>query len=307
MARHVANELDRDPGPEWLETPERGSLPTIRFMAWIALALGRPAARLLLYPICCYFFLFSARARAASKAYLRRVLDREPGVLHIVRHFHCFAATILDRAYLLNDQFERFDVRVVGADVIGPMLARGSGCILLGAHMGSFEVVRSVGRQAGVSGVSIAMFEDNARKIGSVIEAINPGLHRQVIALGQVDSVLKLEAALQRGEAVGILADRALTDEGSVECDFLGAPARFPTGPLRIAAVLKCPVVLMLGLYLGGNRYEVHFEPLAGMTGTRPVDRDQLVGDSLRRYAARLEHFCRVAPYNWFNFYDYWR
>ena len=306
MPRHVVNELDRDPNPEWLAAPERGSIATIRFMAWMARALGRPVARLLLYPICCYFLLFSGRARSASKAYLRRVLGREPGVGHVFRHFHTFASTILDRVYLLNDQFYRFDVRVFGAGVIEQLLANGGGCILLGAHMGSFEIVRSVGRQAVGSRLSIAMYEENARKIGSVIEAINPGLHRQVIALGQVDSVLKLEAALARGEAVGILADRALAVEGSMTCDFLGGQARFPTGPLRIAAVLKCPVALMLGLYRGGNRYDVYLELLADMTGIKPAARDQLVGESVRRYAARLEHFCRSAPYNWFNFYDYW-
>ena len=26
----------------------------------------------------------------------------------------------------------------------------------------------------------------------------------------------------------------------------------------------------------------------------------------VQRYAERLEHYCRVAPYNWFNFYDFW-
>ena len=26
----------------------------------------------------------------------------------------------------------------------------------------------------------------------------------------------------------------------------------------------------------------------------------------VQRYAERLEHYCRLAPYNWFNFYDFW-
>ena len=26
----------------------------------------------------------------------------------------------------------------------------------------------------------------------------------------------------------------------------------------------------------------------------------------MRRYVARLEHYCREAPFNWFNFYDFW-
>ena len=26
----------------------------------------------------------------------------------------------------------------------------------------------------------------------------------------------------------------------------------------------------------------------------------------LGRYVARLDHYCRSAPYNWFNFYELW-
>jgi predicted LPLAT superfamily acyltransferase len=26
-----------------------------------------------------------------------------------------------------------------------------------------------------------------------------------------------------------------------------------------------------------------------------------------QRFATRLEHFVRLAPDNWFNFYDFWR
>jgi predicted LPLAT superfamily acyltransferase len=26
----------------------------------------------------------------------------------------------------------------------------------------------------------------------------------------------------------------------------------------------------------------------------------------MRRYSARLEHHMRRAPFNWFNFYDFW-
>ena len=31
------------------------------------------------------------------------------------------------------------------------------------------------------------------------------------------------------------------------------------------------------------------------------------VAEAFGRYAARLEAVCRAHPYNWFNFYDFWR
>ena len=87
---------------------------------------------------------------------------------------------------------------------------------------------------------------------------------------------------------------------------FLGENAQFPTAPFRIALMLKRPVVLMLGLYRGGNRYELHFEQLFDPVGVDRARRQAMIEAAVSTYAARLEHYCRQAPYNWFNFYDFW-
>src|SRR5262249_27808386 len=126
-----------------------------------------------------------------------------------------------------------------------------------------------------------------------------------VIALGKIESMLKVDEALARGEFVGMLADRTIRGEGTLSCPFFGAPARFPAGPFRLAVMLRRPLVLMVGLYRGGNRYDVHFELLADPRDASG-SREQRVRDVLGKYVSRLEHYCRLAPYNWFNFYDYW-
>jgi predicted LPLAT superfamily acyltransferase len=265
-------------------------------MAWVAMTLGRPAARLLLTPICLYFLAFSAATRSASSQYLGKVLGRKAGLADAFRHYHCFASVLLDRIFLLNGQFSRFDVRTHGEEIVDELLAAGKGCVLLGAHFGSFEILRCGGKTRGLK-VNMVMYEENARKTGSLMQAVNPDLQADIIALGRVDSILQVDAALARGECVGMLADRTLGSAGTVACRFLGEQAQLPTGPLRIATMLKRPMALMFGVYRGGNRYEIHIERFAEPT----------VEASLRRYAERLEHYCRLAPYNWFNFYDFWR
>ncbi|BCK86511.1 hypothetical protein MIZ01_0273 [Sideroxyarcus emersonii] len=293
--------------PEWTAKPERSNLLAIRFIVWVALALGRPVARLFLYPTSLYYMLVAGEARAASKQYLRKALGREPRIGDGFRHIHAFAATILDRVFLLNGRFDKFDVRVHLDDTARNMLVQRRGCILLGAHLGSFEITRAYAHEIQGPPASVVMYEENARKLNSVLQAINPELTQQVIGLGKVDSMLKVRQALERGEFIGMLADRGLEQDGaSVTCDFLGAPARFPSGPLRMAYMLKCPVLLMVGVYRGGNRYDLHFEELADMADPA-LPRDELIGRTQQRYVMRLEHFCRSAPYNWFNFYDFWK
>ena len=293
--------------PEWVSRPERSNMLALRLIVWVALTLGRPVARLALYPVCLYFLMFSPALHTASTKYLRKVLPREPGLADVARHCHAFAATLLDRVFLFNDQYARFDVRVHDEDILFDMTARGEGCLLLGAHLGSFEIIRALGRRNTRARISLVMYEENARKFNSVLGAINPGLNLQVIALGKIDSMLKVETALNQGEIVGMLGDRTFRNEGTVACRFLGEPARFPSGPFRLAAMLKRPIVLMIGLYRGGNRYDIYFERLVDTWPAPRAAREPLLERSLHRYVERLEHYCRDAPYNWYNFYDFWR
>ena len=143
------------------------------------------------------------------------------------------------------------------------------------------------------------MATGNATRIQSVFGRIQPESADWIIPMGAPTALLRAKECLERGEVVGILADRAWRNERTTNGVFLGAPARFPLGPFRLAVALGAPIVLGVGLYRGGNRYDLYFErlDLPGRHRRRSL---------LERYVARLEHYCRLAPYNWFNFYDFW-
>ncbi len=286
----------------WMQHAERSNMLALRLIVWVAQRLGRPVARLLLYPISWYFVLAVPKARRASIAYLRRVLGREPGWVDGFRHVFCFASTILDRFYLLNNRFDLFNTTLVGQAAVHDTLALGRGAVMVGAHLGSFEAVRASSQGVGDLAVSMVMYEDNAVKLNQVLSAINPDVKHNIIPLGNVDSMLRVKHCLERGEMVGMLCDRTLSGEPGRQVDLLGTPASFPVGPFRLAAMLKRPVVLIVGLYLGGNRYEIHFEHLADFSQPGAPTVDQVID----LYVSRLDHYCRQAPYNWFNFYDFW-
>ena len=281
-------------------------MPLIRLMVWLTLHFGRPAARCLLVPVCAYFLLFAPRPRRASRDWLTRALGRPVTMGDIWRHFFCFATCVLDRVLLLNDRMDLFEISVDGEDVLAGVRARHGGGFLFGAHLGSFEVVRAAGRALGDTRVSLVMYQDNARKTNQVLNAINPALAMDIIALGQAGSMLAVRRRLDEGHLVGILADRGLDSERMVTVPFFGEPARFPEGPFRLAAILKRPVVFMAGLYRGGARYEIRFELIAEPEETARLTVEQTVEATMRRYVALLEQYCRLAPYNWFNFYEFW-
>ena len=289
----------------WTERRERGSLALLRLMARVSLRLGRAPGRVILYGIAGYYFLFAPRARAASRAYLTRALGRAPRACERFAHLLAFATTIHDRVYLLNGRLELFDIEVRGEAPLRKSLAAGGGLLLFGAHLGSFEVTRAIGRRAALP-VVMAAHTRNARKINAALAAISSE-PLAVVPLGENPlALLDVQQYLEQGVSVGILADRTPHEQSAETVTFLGAPARFPTGPFRAAAALGRPVVLMAGLYLGANRYQVVFEPLADFTQVPRGQREAAVRSAIERYAQLLEQLCRAHPYNWFNFYDFW-
>ncbi|MEG0921867.1 MAG: acyl-CoA synthetase [Comamonas sp.] len=306
---------DAPPAMHWAHQRERSAAPVVRFMAWLSITLGRRLSRVLVYGIAAYFFAFAPKARAASRAYLRRVLNRPITARDGYRHVLSFASCIHDRVYWLRGHHDLFDVEIQGVEHVLAACqppanddgtpARGQGVVFVGAHLGSFEALRMLGETHGLK-VRMLMYPDNAQKINAVLAAINPSLQDSVIALGRADSLLTVRDCLQRGECVGALADRQLKQEPGVVFDFLGSKASFPEGPFRMAALLKTRVVFMAGLYLGSNRYRIEFLPVADFSDTPPAARAQAIEAAQTQYVRQLEAVCRRAPMNWFNFYDFW-
>ena len=291
---------------EWTRYSERGSMPTLRIMSWISLRLGRRAGRVVLHGIVAYFLCFAPSARRASRDYLRRVLGREPSWGERYRHFFTFAATIHDRVYLLNDRFDLFEIEIEGEALIADQVETGTGALLFGGHLGSFEVTRALGRRQGGLRIALAMYEANAARVNAALAAINPAARPEVISLGRLDAMLRVQDCLAEGGLVGVLADRSLRREDCRQLRLLGSPAPLPLGPFRMAAMLKARVIFMAGLYRGANRYTIRFLPVADFSAVGRNERERAIESAMHRYAEALESCCRDAPDNWFNFYPFW-
>lgn len=293
----------------WKQRPEGGG----RFALWLIRGVGRHGGRTLgralLYPITLYFLLRRGPERRDSRAWLRRALGRHASLLDVARHIHTFAATILDRVFLLSESTRRFDVEVRGLDGLHRLLGEGRGVLLFGSHLGSFEVLRVLARQAPDYTLRVVLDKAHNPAMTQLLDALNPEIAATVIDAGQdgPSLMLEIQQAVQSGAMVALLVDRAQPGGATVAADFLGRPARFPLAPWLIASVLKAPVVLGFGLYRGGNRYELVFEPFRERIEIPRGQRRSAAAAVIRDYAARLEHHARSAPYNWFNFYDFWQ
>ena len=289
----------------WSDKKERSNPATLKFICWIALHTSRFFAHLWLYPITLYFYLTSSSVRKSSRNYLRRISGLTGSPWQVAKHIFCFSATILDRVYFLTDQFHRFEITIHGIEHIEEQQASGKGCILLGAHLGSFELLRALALQHKMP-FKILMYQDHNAMITQIFNSLNPEAGKSVINLANDNAMLKMNECLMAGDMVGMLGDRYVASDKKISCQLLNSQADFPAGPITLATVTNVPVIFFCGVYCGKNKYEIHIEKMAEATKLPRGQRDSYVKETTQLYVNRIEYYLKKYPYNWFNFYDFW-
>lgn len=293
----------------WQDRPEGGGFFAMWVMRTIALYGGRGLGRVCLYPITLYFYLRRKPERIAAREYLQRVFGKPASARQVFRLMHNYAATSLDRIFFLARGETPFEVETVGLELLDACVKAGKGALLFGSHQGSFEALRAVGARRPEVAIRVLLDKQKTPAMTQLLEDLAPDVGASVIDASRdgTSIALAMAEACQHGGMVAMLADRGRGHEALRYAEFLGSPAPFPITPWLLAHTLQVPVILCFGLYLGGNRYRVVFESMADRVEIPRKERGPALDALLTRYAKRLEHYVHVAPYNWFNFYDFWQ
>ncbi|MDJ0786918.1 MAG: hypothetical protein QNK05_08910 [Myxococcota bacterium] len=302
---------------------ERGTLLAMRLGGRVLRLIGRRAySVLVIAPIVVYFVLLDRTARRGSAAYLRVLaahpegasqLGPRPGLRHVLRHFYEFALQLVDRALLWSGNSD-VTLEYEGDEHLRRLRDEGRGGILLGAHQGSFDMMRVLAARYDVP-VNVLMFTDKAERLGAYFRELSPESAIRVLAIDptSVRTAFEIRACIERGEFVGILGDRRglLRNAALHETELLGRRIAIPLQPFSLAAVLGCPILRATCLRREGATYHVEVKPLRPLDppvpGDRPGRREQhkIAGELAESFVAHLERTCLQAPYQWFNFFDF--
>ena len=301
----------------WDAVTESGSVAALRLAGFIHRLAGRRVTALFLRPIAAYFHLTAPSSTRTTLDYLRtlrrwsggRAPANEPTARDGYRHILSFAINLHDRMVAWGGGFRSFTFEHRGSEHLFHYARTGQGGILLGAHLGSFDMPRILAGQYGVV-LNVLMYTDHGERILSFFEKLDPSstLHILRIDPNSVHAGFAIKSCIDRGEFVAILADRI--PPGSREeveiVDFLGRPARFPLSPFLLACTLGCPLLTSMCVRTGPDRYEAVVEVLSEGERFPRNQRRRHARRLLDQYVATLEEYCRNWPFQWFNFYDYW-
>ncbi len=304
----------------WSAIKERGSEGGIQILVFIYKVFGKVLFQICLFPVMLYFYLTGKIARDAAIGYWTQLEETRGSYKSniIQKHFHAYKMFITF-GLLIVDKFDAWlgkikvgDIEVMHQNCVKSLMSSG-GVVILSSHLGNMELCRAIfstGEKK--KKLNVITYNQHAPSFNNFLKKVNPEAAINFVHInnfGPSDTIF-LKQKIEEGEAVVIFADRtSVANPNSVQfAPFLSKPAPFAIGPFALATIMECPVFFMTCLKDSKQgRYQAHVEEFAMPTKVPRKERQAHYQAMIERYAARLEHYCLKEPYQWNNFFDFWR
>ncbi|RKP50711.1 glycosyltransferase family 2 protein [Trinickia fusca] len=300
----------------WWRIAERGSRTGMQLLALSCRLFGMRVTGLLLHPIVAYFLLTGRAARNESRRYFAHLQEASPeggtpapGWGSAYRHMLAFAQAGLDKLAAWSGRVTHGKVAFDDPAPFDALVASRRGALVIGAHLGNLEMTRALAVRGGQAKVTAVVYTEHARRFNSVLAGAHRDFRSRLIEVTDFgpQTAMMMQERIDAGELLVIVGDRVPAHEAgrTVEAPFLGVPALFAQGPYVLAYALGCPVYTFFCIKQNG-RHTLYFEPFAQRIELPRRARAEHLAAYARRYSERLEHYCRKAPFQWFNFFDFW-
>jgi predicted LPLAT superfamily acyltransferase len=305
----------------WWRVAERGSRFGMALLALSCRLFGMRFTGLFLHPVVAYFLVTGRAARAASHRYFAQLeaaapnaRTPRPGWCSAYWQMLAFAQSGLDKLAAWSGRIDENDVAFDEPAAFEALVASGRGALVIGAHLGNLEMTRALAVRNGRAKVTAIVYTEHAKRFNSVLSSAHDDFAKHLVAVSDFgpETSIMMKARIDAGELLVIVGDRVPAHEAGRTTDarFLGSSAPFAQGPYVLAHALGCPVYLFFCLKEhdanGSARHRLYFEPFAERIALPRRERAGHIASWAQRYASRLEHYCRKAPYQWFNFFDFW-
>ncbi|MEO7478500.1 MAG: acyltransferase [Lysobacteraceae bacterium] len=301
-------------GKHWADIGETTFTAGIRFLGGVHRWFGRWPFRLCLYPVVLFYWMTSGTARRASLEYLQRlqsahhIFARAPGRWTSLRHFACFAETLLDKTLAMSGRYAHERLVFDGVEPIVAHTDAGEGGVIITAHLGCLELLQASASWRPGFKINILVHTAHAQRFNRILARLNPDAQVQLLQVTAFNTATAMLLAdrVAAGEWIAIAGDRIpVSGDRVLHVSFLGKTAQFPAGPYLLASLLQCPAYLMACTHEGaGYRARVH--KLADRIKLPRAQREHAMTAHAASFAHWIEQRLCESPLDWFNFYSFW-
>ncbi len=301
----------------WSKMKERGSMFGIELLVLVYKIFGKVFFKICLTPVMFYFYITGTSARHATWYYLDRLHiyngDKTKSGLSKFTEgfkvFFSFSLSILDKFDAWLGKVSIDDIEIVNDEAYQQLLMA-NGAVIFSAHLGNMEVCRAIFSSGEHKRkLNVITYNEHTPSFNNFLKKVNADSAINFIHINNFgpDDTIKLKQKIEDGEAVVIFADRtSVNNPNSVNfAPFLGEEAPFAKGPFALATIMDCPVFTMFCIKQEG-KYRTYIEKFADPIKIKRSQRTEYFNQLTTRFAECLERHILLAPYQWYNFFNFW-
>jgi lauroyl/myristoyl acyltransferase len=193
-------------------------------------------------------------------------------------------------------------LQATGWEHLDEAFAHGKGVLMVGSHLGSWEIAGTVlaGRGYPVSAVSETLGNKRINRL-----AIDSRAAQGIELIPMEYALKRVFAALRRNEAVGLVTDRPLTSDKGVPVEFFGQRIAWPSGPAVLA--LRTGAKIITGYLVRNERNDYIGEIFPPLEFETTDDQESDVRRITQQLVCIQEDVIRRYPDQWFMFRRMWR
>ena len=280
----------------------KGSPLGIRFVTFLYNIFGYQAAKAVVFLVALFYTLISADKRNELDSYYKAV-GLPNSFTTYFRHIYAFALNIFDR-FTAKEGMVGKEIEVTRINVTAFESLQKSGGMLILSHHGnwaqSFKVFQTYDVKLNIIGDEA--MDENLQKTESDKQS---NQHINIISLKNgMQAMLDIARALQNHEIIIIMVDRVKEPDKTVKVKFLGREAYLHSGAFEIAQMRKVPVVGCDIVREGDQKIKIEFSEVIS---SDKKEKSAAVGELAQQYADFLEGPVKTYPYQWFNFFDFFK
>ena len=244
-----------------------------------------------------FYWLFSLHARRNQCRMYRLRMGQSYGkaLWSSYQNMRQFGKAIIDRFAVYAGH--HFKVEIENKQWVDEVCNTPQPLVILTAHLGNFELagyfVHPGDRTMQVllySGEKEVVLMNRAKFFSQ--NNINI-----LFALSDMNYLYEINNTLEAGQVLGVFADRNFGSARTLKVNILGKQTNLPLGPFRVALLHDAYRCAMFAVRTGKYNYKILVTPLLATTPQALAE----------EYVAAMEEAIKQYPYQWFNFFDFWR
>ncbi|RZJ72514.1 lipid A biosynthesis acyltransferase [Flavobacterium sp.] len=287
---------------QW-EGKSKGTVLGYRIFVFLIKNFGVRPAYFILYFVASYYFLTQKRSNRDMSYYFHDRLGYSKAKTRraLFKSYFTFGQTIIDKVAISAGLRKKFTYEFDGIEILIDLLKNKQGGVLISAHVGNFEIAEQFFADIDLEfNINIVTTDLEHSAIRDYLESVTEKASRKFIIIkDDLSHIFEINAALARNELVCFTGDRYFEGNKVLTEAFLGEDANFPSGPFLIASRLKVPVAFVYVM----KEPKLHYHLYTRRAEVKHRDEKAL----LKEYAKNVESFVRKYPYQWFNYFNFWK